>query len=225
MKKDTPHGMPSDRTSATLVYAATALGVALLILLEARTFLLIMDSRVNINEHVFLASSFLYLRFSLYKDFAFHQMPYIPLLYGTIFKITGTTHYLLTGRIMAFLFANLGAAAVFLIARRYTKNIAVAAMLVMIFLLNEGMFKLHCVHPLRAFRALLLHRSHARPRAQEAPAFCERDSDLNRHRLETFLRLHGGAVLFSGYFLSRFWWLADAYAHGVCALDPGPAGR
>jgi hypothetical protein len=61
----------------------------------------VMMRPVEPNEHMYLAAYVLSIDHTLYKDFAFLQMPVIALIHGLIFKLTGTTYALLIARLVA----------------------------------------------------------------------------------------------------------------------------
>ena len=47
------------------------------------------------DENMYISAGELIQNNSLYKDFAFLQMPYLPIVYGAIFKLMGTSYHLL----------------------------------------------------------------------------------------------------------------------------------
>jgi hypothetical protein len=77
---------------------------------------------------------------TLYQDFSYLQTPYLPLLYGGIFKMCGiTSFYLLTGKLISFLFLCISLITVFLIARRVlASDIIISLSVVTLFLLNRS---------------------------------------------------------------------------------------
>ena len=93
---------------------------------------------LNHNEHMYHAASvFVSQNKVLYKDFAYVQMPYLPLLYGNLYKLLGVdSYYLLIGKLFSFLFLSISAAILFLIARRVLNDIVPALGIVALFLLN-----------------------------------------------------------------------------------------
>ncbi len=93
---------------------------------------------LNHNEHMYHAASvFVSQGKALYKDFAYVQMPYLPLLYGNLFKLFGVdSYYLLIGKLFSFLFLTISAATLFLIARRVLNDIVPSLCIVALFLLN-----------------------------------------------------------------------------------------
>jgi len=126
------------RAEIALTAIGAMAGAVLFLILETNLFLFVMNANVNVNEHVYLAASVLYQRYSLYKDFSFPQMPYLPVILGCLFKITGATHYLLCGRLAAFFFANFAGLMVFLLGRRFTRNYAASVMFTVLFLASPG---------------------------------------------------------------------------------------
>jgi hypothetical protein len=112
---------------ATVVFFVLALGA----------FSNIMNSPVDHNEHMYISAGVLAKENILYKDFAFLQMPYLPIVYGALYKITGTTHYLLTGRLASFFFMVSSTLLVYLISYKLTRSLFTSAFMVLFFVLNE----------------------------------------------------------------------------------------
>lgn len=112
---------------AALVFIVLALGV----------FSNIMNNPIDHNEHMYISAGVLVKDNALYRDFAFLQMPYLPLVYGALYKVTGTEHYLLWGRFFSFLFMGLSTLLVYLISSRLTRSLFVSTFLVLFFVLNE----------------------------------------------------------------------------------------
>ena len=73
---------------------------------------------------------------SIYKDFAFNQTPYVPLIFATVIKISGTHHYLLTGKLINLLLWVVSAAILYLSARRFSGDIFLAACLLVLYLFD-----------------------------------------------------------------------------------------
>ncbi len=76
------------------------------------------------NEHMYIvASVFVKEGKDLYKDFAYVQMPYLPLLYGYFFKLVNiSSFYLLWGKLFSFLFFGISAVAIFGISWHISKR-------------------------------------------------------------------------------------------------------
>ncbi len=90
------------------------------------------------NEHMYIAASVLVSQnHILYKDFAYLQTPYLPLLYGNLYDLLNiSSYYLLIGKLISFLFLCISALTLFLVARRLLNDIALALSFVALFLLN-----------------------------------------------------------------------------------------
>jgi hypothetical protein len=116
----------------------SSLLLAILLFASAGDFATIMTSEVNRNEHMYHAASvFASQGRVLYKDFSYLQTPYLPLLYGSLFKIFHvSSHYLLIARLFSFLCLCVSAAILFLVARRVLKEIVMPLCIVTLFLLN-----------------------------------------------------------------------------------------
>jgi hypothetical protein len=90
------------------------------------------------NEHMYIAASVLVCHNQvLYKGFAYLQTPYLPLLYGNIYRLLSvSSYYLLIGKLISVLFIIISATALFLIARRALFDIAISLSVVALFFLN-----------------------------------------------------------------------------------------
>lgn len=93
---------------------------------------------LNHNEHMYITAGVLVSQNKvLYRDFAFLQMPYLPYLYGGLYKLLGiTSHYFLLGKLVSFSALILAALALFLMARRVLEDSTLAYGLAALFLLN-----------------------------------------------------------------------------------------
>jgi hypothetical protein len=76
--------------------------VAIFLVLALGVFSNIMNHPIDHNEHMYISAGVLIQEHALYKDFAYLQIPYSPILYWTFYKVTGTSHYLLSGRVGLF---------------------------------------------------------------------------------------------------------------------------
>ncbi len=89
------------------------------------------------NEHMYIAAGYLIKQGKvLYRDFAFLQMPLLPLLYGTFYKLTGTSLYLLIGKCFSCLFYFASALILVLYSRRISRSGYFSFSIVILFLLN-----------------------------------------------------------------------------------------
>ena len=91
------------------------------------------------NEHMYITAGVLISKgFELYKDFAYLQMPYLPLLYGFLYKILSiNSHYLFVGKLVSFIFIISSALILFSLTKRIHQNIEISIGIVTIFLLNS----------------------------------------------------------------------------------------
>jgi 4-amino-4-deoxy-L-arabinose transferase-like glycosyltransferase len=83
-----------------------------------------MAKPLNRDEHTYCSAAVLLSQGqTIYKDFSYvAQLPYHPLLLSAIYKITGTTHYLLTARIVSCLADFLTVIFIILIYRKIFSN-------------------------------------------------------------------------------------------------------
>ena len=93
---------------------------------------------LNHNEHMYITAGVLVSQNKvLYRDFAYLQMPYLPLLYGGLYQLLGiTSFYFLWGKLVSFLALIASASVLFLIARRAWGEVTIASGLAALFLLN-----------------------------------------------------------------------------------------
>jgi hypothetical protein len=118
--------------------------IAVLSFAVVASFAKIMTMELNHNEHMYHAASvFVSQSQTLYKDFAYVQTPYLPLLYGTAFSLMGLdSHYLLAGKFFSFFFLMVSALILFLIGRRVLSDVVMALGIVVLFLLNLTILRL-----------------------------------------------------------------------------------
>lgn len=90
------------------------------------------------NEQMYISASIFYAQNKqLYKDFAYLQMPYFPLLYGSLFRLMNvTSYYYLLGKLISFIFLSLSSMTLFFLARRVVKDVSFCLSVVALFLLN-----------------------------------------------------------------------------------------
>lgn len=113
------------------IFAALA-GLGLLTLAH------ILARPVEANEHMYIAASVLAMDHSLYRDFAYVQMPYLAKLYALLFQATGTEHYLLTARIFTWVVMQAGIICVGGIAWRYRRDVVLAIAAMITFACSES---------------------------------------------------------------------------------------
>lgn len=95
-------------------------------------FSCIVTGSVGHDENMYIAAGILSQSQSLYTDFAYLQMPYLPMLYGTIYKLTGTAHFLLWGRLISFVFMVISSLLVYFISRKISGSRLVAVCMVVL---------------------------------------------------------------------------------------------
>jgi hypothetical protein len=100
-------------------------------------FSLIMNNPLSHDEHMYISAGVLIQNNALYKDFAYLQMPYLPVFYGIVYKLTGTSYYLLWGRMFTFIFMVLSGLLIFLIAHKITNSLFVSTASVVLLVCNE----------------------------------------------------------------------------------------
>lgn len=93
---------------------------------------------LNRNEHMYITAGVLVSQDKvLYRDFAFLQMPHLPLLYAGLFKVFGLeSYYLLTGKVVSFLALIAAGAAVFFLSKRVLSSQLLALGLTALFVMN-----------------------------------------------------------------------------------------
>lgn len=95
---------------------------------------------LNHNENMYITASILVVQNKIpYKDFAYVQMPYLPLLYGNLYRLMKiSSYYLLIGKIISFLSLCISAAAIFFVAHRVIKDVSLSLSVGILFLLNTS---------------------------------------------------------------------------------------
>ena len=92
----------------------------------------------NHNEHMYIAANVLVAQDQvLYKDFAYLQAPYLPLLYGNLYRfLSVNAYYFLIGKLINFLFTGISAMTLFLVAHCVLNDITISLSVATLFLLN-----------------------------------------------------------------------------------------
>lgn len=121
------------RTALKIFFPAAIFGP-----LDFYFFLQVVNAPVNYNEQVYIPCSVLFEKFSLYQDFGYLQLPNLAMLLGTIYRLTGTSHYLLAGRLLVFVAANLGALLVGLFTNRLTRDYFASVLTAFLLLANSS---------------------------------------------------------------------------------------
>jgi 4-amino-4-deoxy-L-arabinose transferase-like glycosyltransferase len=90
------------------------------------------------NEHMYLAAALLSRQGNAqYRDFAYLQMPYLPLIYRAVYTVFQVhSSYLLVGKIASFMFTALSALAIFFIAWRTLRDLVSGLASATLFLMN-----------------------------------------------------------------------------------------
>jgi hypothetical protein len=97
-----------------------------------------MNAPFDHNEHMYITAGVLIKDgYALYRDFAYHQMPYLPLIYGAFYKLSGVDYYLLWGRIFSFLSTIVSCLLIFFIVHKISKSIFASTVLSLLLALNE----------------------------------------------------------------------------------------
>jgi 4-amino-4-deoxy-L-arabinose transferase-like glycosyltransferase len=114
----------------TLAYWALALigGAALFARIQAYP--------LRHDEQFYIPSGILYTIGGLYPDFGYNQPPNLPILLHLLFRVTGGTHFLLTGRLMMAVAWLISCALIAIVAARESRSRPVAALCVALFVLN-----------------------------------------------------------------------------------------
>jgi hypothetical protein len=90
----------------------------ILIILCCNTFIYSMHPLGN-NEHMYVAAGVRLMQGgSLYADFAYVQMPYLPLLLSGIYTLTRTAHFFFTAKLLSYAACLAAAGMLYLISRR-----------------------------------------------------------------------------------------------------------
>jgi hypothetical protein len=104
------------------------------------TYIIMTDSLAH-DEHMYIAAGVLAQNKALYQDFAYLQMPYLPLAYTALYQLIGSHYYLLTGRLLNFISMTLSAILIYLISYRITKSLFVATSVMLLLVWNETIIK------------------------------------------------------------------------------------
>ncbi len=109
----------------------------IVILLAAISFAYAMVKPLNHNEHMYISAALLSQHNTIYTDFAFVQMPYLPLFYNVHYQLTATHHYLLWGRICSWAVTVATGVLLFILMRRRTPTRWLSFTILPLFLLNQ----------------------------------------------------------------------------------------
>ncbi len=96
-----------------------------------------MNYLINHNENMYITAGVLLQEQRLYHDFAFLQMPYLPMLYSALFSLSGTSYYLLTGRLTTFVFGIVAVGIVGVIGYRLSRRWLITAIVTLLFATND----------------------------------------------------------------------------------------
>lgn len=125
------------KVSLTIVKASAA-GLIFLAL-SVFLFYFIAGAPVNYNEHDYITQAVLWQDYRMYKDFCYVHMPWLPIIYGAFYKLTGTTYYLLAGRCFTLFFTLLSALVVFLCSYRFSRAWYFSLLMAALLCLNNYM--------------------------------------------------------------------------------------
>lgn len=91
------------------------------------------------NEDMYISAGVLSAEgMVLYKDFAYLQMPYLPLLYSFLYKLFGiTSFYFLVAKFVSYFFLIASGAILFLVSKRLFKDTFFSLLILTLFLLNQ----------------------------------------------------------------------------------------
>ena len=165
-----------------------ALGILIAIVLFAfvGAFARVM-SGFDHNEHMYIAASILVSGDQeLYKDFAYLQMPYLPLLYGNLYKLLGvTSYYFLIGKLISFLFIVISSAILFFLSHKIINDFLLSLGILALFLLNMTI-----INPAREVSNYIM------PVAFSMAGFYLFYASINRSHIKKF------GIILSGIFLA-----------------------
>ncbi len=100
----------------------------------------IMTVPLGRDENVYVtAGKLIQDGYKLYKDFAFPQMPYLPIIYAWLFKITSNSYYLLSARIFSFFCTIATMILIYFITYKILKSYIISIVLSLFFILNVPM--------------------------------------------------------------------------------------
>lgn len=106
-----PHGTPA------LVRIAQPLAIVGLMLMFAGLAGRLLAYPLNRDEHLYISAAARLPYGNLYRDLGYNHLPNLPYLLSGIYRVTGTEHLLLTGRIVVLLFWLAALAGLWLIGR------------------------------------------------------------------------------------------------------------
>lgn len=111
--------------------------IVILFVIAVCMFSITVNTPVIAEEQMYVSAGVLAQSNTMYKDFAYPQMPYIPLMYAGIYTITGTEYYLLYARIFTFLTMFASVIVMYSIGYMITKNFAFSIAGVLLYSFSE----------------------------------------------------------------------------------------
>jgi hypothetical protein len=114
--------------------------IAILVAIALGMFSQVVNAPLIRDEHMFVTAGVLIQKNALYRDFAYLQTPYLPACYALMYKLSGTTHFLLWGRVLTFIAVVVSTLLVYLICHRLSKSLLVALACLLLFALNQTMY-------------------------------------------------------------------------------------
>ncbi len=121
MTNATPNQSSQDSGSARRWISFIFIAAVLLIIILTLSSI-ILTGRLSHDEHMYLSAAHLLGDYSLYKDFAYFQTPYMPYVYHWASMLPGTDHVLTTARLVKILIVTLLILAVFFTCSRLTRD-------------------------------------------------------------------------------------------------------
>jgi 4-amino-4-deoxy-L-arabinose transferase-like glycosyltransferase len=111
--------------------------ILVLIVIGVCMFSYTMNNSMMNDEHMYVSAGVLAQENTIYQDFAYLQMPYLPLIYSAIYKITGTEYYLLYARLFSFLAVFASVIVIYLLGNLITRSFALSLIGVLLYSFNE----------------------------------------------------------------------------------------
>jgi len=124
----------STPTSKSMRVALIIVFVVLFLGMFSRT----MNHSLYNDEHMYISAGVLAQNNAIYEDFAYLQMPYLPIVYAAIYRLTETSHYLLWGRMCSLALMVLASFLIFLIFYRLSGDLLLSTVFLLLFVLNRA---------------------------------------------------------------------------------------
>ncbi len=85
------------------------------------------------NEHMYVTAAHLARNMEIYRDFAFLQMPYLPILYDAVFRVVQAEHLLLVSRLVTLFFTVACCWLLWILVFRITNDYAISHLSALVF--------------------------------------------------------------------------------------------